>query len=219
LSFKFLLFFRVFKSFGIYFAIIIGVAKKVFPFLVLLFFLVLGYAQAFFIVLRSNSINDDNNPRNLAAKYIFVNSDGTINDATSIIQDPDSNTNLFNWFPTSLLAVYNLLTGDSGSLSSFTYREHSVMTILLVTFTFFTVIYLMNLFIGLLNLAIDDYNKEEEFLLQKAQVTIFFTLLIISILFYLLTFLLFFLKIIMKIELFYMLPWQRNNKKWFPDWM
>ncbi|CAB4440129.1 unnamed protein product [Rhizophagus irregularis] len=53
----------------------------------------------------------------------------------------------------------------------------------------------MNLFIGLLNLAIDVYNKEEEFLLQKAQ-------------------------IIMEIELFYMLPFQRyNNKKWFPDWI
>ncbi|GBC10895.2 hypothetical protein GLOIN_2v1784920 [Rhizophagus irregularis DAOM 181602=DAOM 197198] len=166
LSFKFLLFFRVFKSYGIYFAIVIGVAGKVFPFLVLLFFIVLGYAQAFFIILKSNSINDDD-PRNLP-------------------------TNLFNWFPTSLLAVYNLLTGDSGSLSSFTYRENPTMTILLVTFTFFTVIYLMNLFIGLLNIAIDDYNKEEEYLLQKAQ-------------------------IIMEIELFYMLPWQRKKKEWFPD--
>src|SRR3954452_17621737 len=48
LSFKFLLFFRVFKSYGIYFAIIIGVAKTVFPFLVLLFFIVLGFALAFF---------------------------------------------------------------------------------------------------------------------------------------------------------------------------
>ena len=28
----------------------------------------------------------------------------------------------------------------------------------------------MNLFIGLLNIAIDDYNKYEEFLLQKAKV-------------------------------------------------
>ncbi|PKY56327.1 hypothetical protein RhiirA4_476554, partial [Rhizophagus irregularis] len=168
LSFKFLLFFRVFKSYGIYFAIVIGVARKVFPFLVLLFFIVLGYAQAFFIILKSNSINDDD-PRNLP-------------------------TNLFNWFPTSLLAVYNLLTGDSGSLSSFTYRENPTMTILLVTFTFFTVIYLMNLFIGLLNIAIDDYNKEEEYLLQKAQ-------------------------IIMEIELFYMLPWQRKKKEWFPDWI
>ncbi|GES75057.1 hypothetical protein GLOIN_2v1842993 [Rhizophagus clarus] len=155
---------------------------------------VLGYAQAFFIVLRSNSINDDNNPRNVATKYDFVNPDGTISNTTTIIQDPDSNTNLFNWFPTSLLAAYKLLTGNSGSLSSFTYREHFSITILLVTFTFFTVIYLMNLFIGLLNIAIDDYNKEEEFLLQKAQ-------------------------IIMEIELFYMLPYQRRNQKWFPDWI
>ncbi|CAB4411305.1 unnamed protein product [Rhizophagus irregularis] len=163
LSFKFLLFFRVLEWYGIYFAIIIGVANRVFPFLVLLFFIVLGYAQAFFIVLRSNITNDDSN-------------------------------NLFNWFPTSLLAVYKLITGDSGSLSSFTYRENPTMTVLLVTFTFFTVIYLMNLFIGLLNLAIGDYNKKEEYLLQKA-------------------------KIIMEVELFYMLPWQRNNKKWFPDWI
>ena len=44
------------------------------------------------------------------------------------------------------------------------------MTLLLCVFTFFTVIYLMNLFIGLLNIAIDDYNKYEEFLLKKAKV-------------------------------------------------
>jgi len=31
----------------------------------------------------------------------------------------------------------------------------------------------MNLFIGLLNMAIEDYNKYEEFLLQKAKVFIF----------------------------------------------
>ena len=109
LSFKFLLFFRVLESFGIYFAIIIGVAKKVFPFLVLLFFIILGYAQAFFIVLRSNTINDDN----VATKYNFVNPDGTISNATKMIQDPDSNANLFSWFPTSLLAVYKLLTNNN----------------------------------------------------------------------------------------------------------
>ncbi|PKK70112.1 hypothetical protein RhiirC2_712150 [Rhizophagus irregularis] len=95
----------------------------------------------------------------------------------------------------NLFAVYKMLTGDSGSLSSWTFRENPTMTFLLVIFTFFTVIYLMNLFIGLLNNAISDYNKEEEFLLQKAQ-------------------------IIMEIELFYMLPNQkRDNKDWFPDWI
>ena len=44
------------------------------------------------------------------------------------------------------------------------------MTLLLFVFTFFTVIYLMNLFIGLLSNAIEGYNKHEEFLLLKAQV-------------------------------------------------
>ncbi|EXX71707.1 hypothetical protein RirG_076060 [Rhizophagus irregularis DAOM 197198w] len=194
ISFKFLLFFRVIKSFGIYFAIIIGVAKKVFPFLMLLFFIILGYAQAFFIILKSTNENDDNDPQNLATKYDFINSDGTINNTTKLIQETDSNTNLFNWFPTSLLAVYKILTGDSGSLASWTYRDHHTMTVLLVTFTFFTVIYLLNLFIGLLNIAIEKYNKEEEFLLQKA-------------------------KIIMEIELFYMFPCWRSDKKWFPDWI
>ncbi|CAB4436776.1 unnamed protein product [Rhizophagus irregularis] len=98
------------------------------------------------------------------------------------------------WYPTSLLAMYLLLTGDSGSLSSWTYREAPAMTIFLVLFTFFTAIYLMNLFIGLLNMAIEDLDKYEEFLLQKAMV-------------------------IMEIELFYMLPYHRKNKEYFPDWI
>ena len=50
------------------------------------------------------------------------------------------------------------------------------MTLLLCVFTFFTVIYLMNLFIGLLSNAIEDFNKYEEFLLLKAQVSILFKL-------------------------------------------
>ncbi|CAB4484149.1 unnamed protein product [Rhizophagus irregularis] len=62
-----------------------------------------------------------------------------------------------------LFSVYKLITGDSGSLSPWTY-------------------------------PIDDYNNEEEFLLQKA-------------------------KIIVEIELFYMLSSQKYNKNWFPDWI
>ena len=46
------------------------------------------------------------------------------------------------------------------------------MTFLLFVFTFSTVIYLMNLFIGLLNIAIEEYNKDEESLVMKAQVFI-----------------------------------------------
>ncbi|CAB4436873.1 unnamed protein product [Rhizophagus irregularis] len=191
LYFKFLLFFRVFKSFGIYFVLIIGVAKKVFPFLMILFFIILGFAHAFFIILNPKE-DEKNDPQNLVTKYDSINSDGTM--TSTLIQQPDSNTNMFSWYPTSLLAMYLLLTGDSGSLSSWTYREAPAMTIFLVLFTFFTAIYLMNLFIGLLNMAIEDLDKYEEFLLQKAMV-------------------------IMEIELFYMLPYHRKNKEYFPDWI
>ena len=52
------------------------------------------------------------------------------------------------------------------------------MAILLVAFTFFIVIYLMNLFIGLLNVEIENYHKKcEIFLLTKAKV--FYLIIII----------------------------------------
>ncbi|RGB34068.1 hypothetical protein C1646_815643 [Rhizophagus diaphanus] len=188
LNFKFLLFFRVLQYFGIYFIIMIGVGRKIIPFLVILLFIILGFAHAFFILLRSTNEND------LAVKYNSFNSDGTISSNATLIQSIDSNTNMFNYFPTSLLAMYLLLIGDSGSLSPWTYRESHTMTFLLFLFTFFTVIYLMNLFIGLLNMAIEKYDNYEEFLLQKA-------------------------KVIMEIELFYMLPWHKKKKEWFPDWI
>ncbi|UZO29101.1 uncharacterized protein OCT59_022591 [Rhizophagus irregularis] len=114
-------------------------------------------------IIVSTEVNDDNDPRNLATKYYLANSNEITNNTITLVQPPDSNTNLFNWFPTSLLAVYKLITGDSGSLSPWTY-------------------------------PIDDYNNEEEFLLQKA-------------------------KIIVEIELFYMLSSQKYNKNWFPDWI
>ncbi|PKC62987.1 hypothetical protein RhiirA1_443631 [Rhizophagus irregularis] len=186
--------FGVFKSCGIYFAIILGVAKTVYPFLVVLAFIILGYAQAFLFILRSTNVNDANDPWNLVTRYYFANSNEIINNTTTLVQLPNSNTNLFNWFPTSLFAVYKIITGDSGSLSPWAFQDNPLMTFLLFTFTFFTVIYLLNLFIGLLNIAIGDYNKEEEFLLQKAQ-------------------------IIMEIELFYMFPWWKHDKEWFPEWI
>ena len=40
----------------------------------------------------------------------------------------------------------------------------------------------MNLFIGLLNIAIENYDKYEEFLLKKAKVVFFLTSIILSLL-------------------------------------
>ena len=113
LNFKFLLFFRVFPSFGKYFVIIIGVAKEVFPFLVVLWFIVFGFAHAFFILLRSSESNNENDPWSLTNTYNSYNSDGSINPSPTLVQTPNSNTNMFNWFPTSLLAIYLFLTGNN----------------------------------------------------------------------------------------------------------
>src|SRR5581483_1959783 len=99
LNFKFLLFFRVFPSFGKYFVIITGVAKEVLPFLVVLWFIVFGFAHAFFILLKSNESNDVNDPWNLSTTYNSINPDGTKSPNPTLIQTPNSNTNMFNWFP------------------------------------------------------------------------------------------------------------------------
>jgi hypothetical protein len=122
LNFKFLMFFRVFQSYGKYFAIILGVAKDISPFLVVLFFLVLGFGSAFFIILKPTKVfsfdnpafNDDkNNPWNLATKYNSINPDGTISSNPTLLQAPDSNTNMFRTYLPSLLATYFFLTGNN----------------------------------------------------------------------------------------------------------
>ncbi|POG77277.1 hypothetical protein GLOIN_2v1549244 [Rhizophagus irregularis DAOM 181602=DAOM 197198] len=54
------------------------------------------------------------------------------------------------------------------------------------------VVYLMNLLIGLLNMAIEEDNNRVSYLMQKAE-------------------------ILAEIELFYLLPHQRRWKTWFPE--
>ena len=119
---KLLLFIRPFEYFGIYMAIIIGVAEKVFSFLVILGFMVLGFAHAFFVLLRpqaGSSLStppnpdntDDNNPWSLTTNYNAVDENGAISSTSSLIQTPDVNTNPYAWFDTSLLAVYRFMSG------------------------------------------------------------------------------------------------------------
>ena len=118
LDIKFILFFRAFESFGIYFAIIFGVARKVFSFLFVLFLIITSFAHAFITLLQPNSnidldsfnpeindLNDTNNPWSLTNKYF--------NDTSNqlLIEKPDEYTNLFVNYQTSLLVLYLFLTG------------------------------------------------------------------------------------------------------------
>ena len=48
--------------------------------------------------------------------------------------------------------------------------ENSTLAVLFVILTFIIVVYLMNLFIGLLSNAIEENNNRVSFLMQKAEV-------------------------------------------------
>ncbi|EXX70974.1 hypothetical protein RirG_082680 [Rhizophagus irregularis DAOM 197198w] len=200
LDIKFLLFFRVFESFGIYFAIIISVGKQIISFLVVLFIILISFAHAFYILLSPESDysfkkhmnNDPNNPWNIVPTYNKVFDDGTIDTHPFIIQSPDKNTNMFEDYRTSLFAMYLFLTGDSRALSNWSYIDNPSLVILIFLFSLLIVVYLMNLFIGLLNNAIEKDNNRVSYLIQKAE-------------------------ILAEIELFYLLPHQRRWNTWFPE--
>ncbi|PKY25101.1 hypothetical protein RhiirB3_439902 [Rhizophagus irregularis] len=165
LDIKFLLFFRVFESFA---------------------------NPNFSFKEYTNNSDDLNNPWNIVPTYHQVFENGTIDLNSSIIQQPDENTNMFVDFGTSLFAMYLFLTGDSNALSNWTYKDKPSLVILIVLFSLCIVVYLMNLFIGLLSNAIEKDNNRISFLIQKAE-------------------------ILAEIELFYLLPHQRRWKEWFPE--
>ncbi|RGB39332.1 hypothetical protein C1646_754650 [Rhizophagus diaphanus] len=201
LDIKFLLFFRAIGYFGVYFAIIISVAKEIISFLLLIFIIVISFTHAFFILLSPRSDfsldnlsnnNDPNNPWNLASTYNQIFDNGTIGSSPFLIQPPSESTNMFIDIRTSLFATYLFLTGDSGALSNWSYLNNPTLVILIVLFSLLIVIYLMNLLIGLLGDAIGKNNNRVSYLMQKTQ-------------------------ILAEIELFYMLPFQRRWKEWFPE--
>ncbi|CAJ0839494.1 506_t:CDS:2, partial [Entrophospora sp. SA101] len=179
LDLKFMLFLRGLDYFGRYFAIILGVAKKVFSFLMILFLIILSFAHAFYMLLKPSqdytldspifNKNDPNNPWNLTSKYFtYFTSNNSYNQDSIIVQQPDGNTNMFAKFPFSILAIYNLLAGDKGAFGSWQLQNDPYLN------------------------QIEKYNINEAFLVQKA-------------------------KILIEIELLYLLPNQRRWKKWFPD--
>ncbi|PKK52781.1 hypothetical protein RhiirC2_803193, partial [Rhizophagus irregularis] len=124
---------------------------------------------------------DPNNPLNLAPSYSQINNDGI----------PDKNTNMFIDIKTSLFAIYLFLIGDSSALSNWPYADNPSIAILIILFSLLIiVVYLMNLLIGLLNIAIEEDNNRVSYLIQKAE-------------------------ILAEIELFYLLPHQRRWKHGF----
>jgi hypothetical protein len=107
LEIKFLLYLRIFESYGRYFAIILGVAYKVFSFLIILLIIIISFAHAFYIILGQQK-----DLLRLTDKYYATNPDGTLNPNAIFVKEPNTNTNMFAWPGTSLLAMYMFLLGN-----------------------------------------------------------------------------------------------------------
>ncbi|RIA94897.1 hypothetical protein C1645_803303 [Glomus cerebriforme] len=127
-----------------------------------------------------------------ASAYNQIFENGTMDSNPTMIQPPNEKTNMFADFKTALFAMYQFLTGDSSALSNWSYINNQSLVILIVLFSLLIVVYLMNLFIGLLNMAIDKDNNRVSYLIQKAE-------------------------ILAEIELFYLLSHQRRWEAWFPE--
>jgi len=158
LNIKFLLFFRAFESFGVYFAIIFGVIRRVSSFMIILVLFIGSFALSFHILLKPKDLvnyltnpdlNDQNNPWALSKKFNQISEDGVINPKSTLIEAPEESTNLFTSFDTSLLATYLFLTGDSSSLTQRApIAENAIIIILMVLF----------------------YNDRASYLVQKAEI-------------------------------------------------
>ncbi|CAG8450613.1 5247_t:CDS:2 [Paraglomus occultum] len=161
-----------------------------------------GFAHALFVLLKpepgsswetpsSPDNNDPNDPWKLTTTLATTLDNGTIVNGTSLVVKPDENTNVYTWFNTSLLGAYKFLVGDWSSVANWGPNDNPLLVVMTVLFSFFVVIYLMNLFIGLLNNAINTYHEYASYLAQKAEV-------------------------LAEIELFYLTPSQRRSE-WFPS--
>ncbi|RGB26448.1 hypothetical protein C1646_770412 [Rhizophagus diaphanus] len=203
LDIKFLLFFRVFEYIGEYFEIFDRVLKKISFFLLVLFIIIISFAHAFYILLSPKSEfsleqhntnnNDPNNPWNLAPSYSqIIDNDGIISSNPFMILTPDENTNMFADIRTSFFAMVLLLIGDLSALSNWSYIDNPSVAILIGLFSILIAMYLMNLLIGMLNIAISEENNRVSYLIWKAEILI-------------------------EIELLYLLPRQRRWKTWFPE--
>jgi hypothetical protein len=78
---------------------------------------------------------------------------------------------LFFFFLRYFINVMLNLIGDKNSLDAWSPKDNTIMVVLMVIFTFVIVVYLMNLFIGLLNNAIEEDNDRAFYLAQKAEVS------------------------------------------------
>ncbi|RIB27387.1 hypothetical protein C2G38_8224 [Gigaspora rosea] len=164
LELKFIIFFRYIEFFGIYLAMIMNTVDKVVSFLIIFGLVIFAFAHSLHLLLRSVSETFQ-----------------------------DSNKNMFTQFGTAIIASYYIMiTGNFSPISSFVTNENIIIMLLMMLFSFFTIIYLMNVFIGIYSNLVGNADNHVVCLALKRD-------------------------IIVEIELFYLLPFQRRKYDWFPE--
>ncbi|PKY42895.1 hypothetical protein RhiirA4_398064 [Rhizophagus irregularis] len=98
---------------------------------------------------------------------------------------------MFAEHDTAKLATFLLLIGDTSVLSNWPYQNNLTLAIMMVLFISLTTIFILNVFIGLFSEAM-IFDVETSMLMMKA-------------------------KFLAEIEMFYLFPFQRRWKTWFPE--
>ena len=96
---------------------IISVAKQISYFIILLLIIVMGFAHAFYILLKPKinysldiyaKDDDPNNPWNMVSSYNQLHDDSV--DPNFMIELPDKNTKVFSNYGTALFTSYKHIT-------------------------------------------------------------------------------------------------------------
>ncbi|KAF0383400.1 transient receptor potential cation channel subfamily a member 1-like [Gigaspora margarita] len=150
LEIRFIIFLRPNRYFGVYLALIMKTVDKVISFLIIFGLFALALAHSLHLMLGSESEKSQN-----------------------------LNTDMYTRFGSAIVvSYYMMLTGDKNPLSSFILNENEniMIMLLMIIISFFMLIYLMNLFIGILSYLIGISDSHLAYLALKGEVFLIFIL-------------------------------------------
>ncbi|RUS33235.1 hypothetical protein BC938DRAFT_472462 [Jimgerdemannia flammicorona] len=182
---------RVFQGIGVTAAILYHIVQKAVWLLVVMFVVVISFAHALFLLLK----NEDPAPSPTAFNGTLYATTGPLNITLQQTDQTATPTNAFKLFTTALLSVYLFLSGDYSTISA-GYDGNIPVIIFRCTFVLLTAIILLNVLIALLNSVYTETAEQGE-RVWLHQMT----------------------ELIAEIEVYWMGPKSRQNKRYFPKYI
>ncbi|CAG8503339.1 7952_t:CDS:2 [Acaulospora morrowiae] len=185
--FNALLMSRAFAGPGKFIAILIEIGKKIITLIMTLAVIVIGFANALFVLLRNVDPNDIVNTYNGS----ISNSSGGVVGNLTIQQDIRSDTNQWTRFDSALFATYKFLGIGWESVTNI--EPTWSLNLMMLLFSFVTVIIILNVLIGLITEVFVGSLQvgRQAWLRQRAE-------------------------LIAELELFSLTPKDRQKSDWFP---